>query len=92
MPGPRAKVNWVVWAWAAMTLMTLMQVGAMFGGVSQVMHLLIPSVSVNWWIGIFLVITLALLLGGGYERIERLAMVKVGLLALPLVNTELPAT
>jgi Mn2+/Fe2+ NRAMP family transporter len=78
-PGPRAKVNWIVWAWAAMTMMTMMQIGAMFGGVSQVMHLLIPSVSVKLWVVIFLGITLALLLGGGYERIERLAMIKVGL-------------
>jgi Mn2+/Fe2+ NRAMP family transporter len=78
-PGPRAKVNWIVWAWAAMTLMTMMQVGAMFGGVSQVMHLLIPALSVKLWVVIFLAVTLALLLGGGYERIERLAMIKVGL-------------
>ncbi|HEX5085329.1 MAG TPA: Nramp family divalent metal transporter [Blastocatellia bacterium] len=81
-PGPRVKVNWIVWAWAAMTLMTMMQVGAMFGGVSQVMHLLIPAVSVKIWILIFLGITLALLLGGGYERIERLAMIKVGLFTM----------
>jgi len=78
-PGPRAKVNWIVWAWAAMTLMTMMQIGAMFGGVSQVMNLLIPAISVKLWVVIFLAITLALLLGGGYERIERLAMIKVGL-------------
>jgi Mn2+/Fe2+ NRAMP family transporter len=82
VPGPRAKVNWIVWAWAAMTLMTMMQIGAMFGGVSQVMNLLIPSVPVNAWVLIFLAITLALLLGGGYERIERLAMVKVGLFTM----------
>jgi manganese transport protein len=81
-PGPRAKVNWIVWAWSAMTLMTMMQIGAMFGGVSQVMHLLIPSVSVKLWVVIFLAITLALLLGGGYERIERLAMLKVGLFTM----------
>ena len=81
-PGPRAKVNWIVWAWAAMTLMTMMQIGAMFGGVSQVMHLLIPAISVKVWVVIFLAITLALLLGGGYERIERLAMVKVGLFTM----------
>jgi Mn2+/Fe2+ NRAMP family transporter len=81
-PGPRLKVNWIVWAWAAMTLMTMMQIGAMFGGVSQVMNLLIPSISVEAWILIFLAITLALLLGGGYERIERLAMIKVGLFTM----------
>jgi len=82
VPGPRAKVNWIVWAWAAMTLMTMMQIGAMFAGVSQVMNLLIPAISVKLWVVIFLAITLALLLGGGYGRIERLAMVKVGLFTM----------
>ncbi len=82
LPGPRWKVSWVVWAWALMVLMTLFQVGAMFGGVSQVMHELIPAVPVNAWVLVFLAVTLALLLGGGYERIERLAMVKVGLFTM----------
>ncbi|HET6962320.1 MAG TPA: Nramp family divalent metal transporter [Terriglobia bacterium] len=82
VPGPRWKVNWVVWAWALMTVLTQLQIGAMFGGVSQVMFQLIPSIPVNAWVFIFLAITLALLLGGGYERIEGLAMVKVGLFTL----------
>ena len=76
------KVNWVVWAWAIMVLMTLLQVGAMFGGVSQVMNQLIPAVPVNIWVLVFLGVTLALLLGGGYDRIEGLAMLKVGLFTL----------
>ena len=82
VPGPRWKVNWIVWAWALMTVLTQLQIGAMFGGVSQVMFQLIPSIPVNAWVFIFLAITLALLLGGGYERIEGLAMVKVGLFTL----------
>jgi manganese transport protein len=82
VPGPRWKVNWVVWAWAVMIAMTLFQIGAMFGGVSQVMHLLVPSVPVNVWILMFGVITLAILLGGGYERIEKLATIKVALFSM----------
>ena len=82
VPGPRVRVNWVVWMWALMTLLTLLQIGAMFGGVSQVMNLVVPAISVKVWIIIFLAITLVLLLGGGYERIERLAMVKVGLFTM----------
>src|SRR5262245_58029919 len=78
VPGPRYKVNWIVWLWAAMMLIVLMQVGAMLGGVSQVMHLLVPAIPVQAWVVIFLALTLLLLLGGGYERVERLAMVKVG--------------
>ncbi len=82
VPGPRWKVSWVVWAWAFMVLMTLLQIGAMFGGVSQVMHALIPAIPINAWVLIFLGATLAILLGGGYERIETLATVKVALFTM----------
>jgi Mn2+/Fe2+ NRAMP family transporter len=80
IPGPRiGRVNWLVWAWAVMVLGTQLQVGAMYGGVSQVMHLIVPAVPVTVWVMVFLAVTLALLLGGGYARVERIAMVKVAL-------------
>jgi manganese transport protein len=80
IPGPRAaRLNWLVWAWAVMVVGTQLQVGAMYGGVSQTMHLIIPAVPVSVWVIVFLAITLALLLGGGYGRVERIAMVKVAL-------------
>jgi manganese transport protein len=82
VPGPRAGVNWLVWAWAITVTLTLMQVGGMYGGVAQVLHILTPAVSVNLWVAICLAVTLAVLLGGGYERIERFAIVKVGLFTL----------
>lgn len=82
VPGPRIKVNWVVWLWVVMVLISLMQVGAMMGGVSQVLNLLAPAVPVRVWLLIILALTLLLLLGGGYKRIERLAMVKVSFFTL----------
>jgi Mn2+/Fe2+ NRAMP family transporter len=82
LPGPRLKVNWVVWAWVFMVSMTLLQVGAMFGGVSQVMYALFPSIHVNVWVILFMILTLAILLGGGYERIEHLATIKVALFTM----------
>jgi manganese transport protein len=82
VPGPRAGVSWVVWAWAITVMLTLLQVGGMFGGVAEVLHLLVPSVSLAVWVAVCLAITLALLLGGGYERVERFAIVKVGLFTL----------
>jgi Mn2+/Fe2+ NRAMP family transporter len=83
VPGPTlAGVGWLVWAWAAMVFITLLQVGAMFAGVAQVMNLLAPSVPVTAWVLLFLVLTLVLLLGGGYARIEGLAMLKVALFTL----------
>jgi Mn2+/Fe2+ NRAMP family transporter len=82
MPGPRWKVNWVVWAWAAMVFMSLFQVGAMYGGVAQVLHALVPAVGINVWVLLLLGVTLWILLGGGYERIEKLATIKVCLFTL----------
>jgi manganese transport protein len=82
VPGPRLGVNWVVWTWGTMVTLTLLQVGGMYGGVSQVLHLLVPAIPVAAWVAVCMAVTIALLLGGGYERIERLAFVKVGLFTL----------
>jgi Mn2+/Fe2+ NRAMP family transporter len=82
VPGPRAGVSWLLWAWAVMVFVSLVQVGGMFGGLAQLMNLLVPGLPVAAWVIVLLVLTLALLLGGGYERIERLALVKVGLFTL----------
>lgn len=79
IPGPRGrKVNWVVVAWALMVFMVLFQIAAMFIGVSQVMFQ-VTGWPVGMWVIVFWVLTLVLLLGGGYSRMEKLAMVKVGL-------------
>ncbi len=82
MPGPRLRVNWVVWMWALVVLFTMFQVGAMFGGVAQVLNQLVPSVEPRVWVLGLLALTLWILLGGGYERIERLATFKVGLFTM----------
>ncbi len=81
IPGKIGRVNWVVWAWGAMVAITLFQIAAMFIGVSQAMRL-ITGIKVMWWVLAFGVLTLVLLLGGAYNRIERLAMIKVGLFTL----------
>jgi len=77
VPGTGGRVNWLVACWLLTVMLSLLQVGGMFGGVAQVLNLLIPAVSVNLWVGICLALTLALLLGGGYGRIEKLAVIKV---------------
>jgi len=77
LPGPRWRVNWLVWIWAALAFLALVQGGAMFGAISQVMNLMVPAVPVAGWVVAFALLTLVLLLGGGYERIERIAMFKV---------------
>ncbi|MEZ5351502.1 MAG: Nramp family divalent metal transporter [Bryobacteraceae bacterium] len=82
VPGPKLGVNWIVWGWVLMISMTRFQIGAMFGGVAQVLNQLIPGVPVSAWVVMLLGITLLLLLGGGYERIEGIATIKVGLFTM----------
>jgi manganese transport protein len=66
VPGPRLGVSWLVWAWALTVAATMMQVGGMYGGVSQVLSLVFPQLSIRGWTLVLLALTLALLLGGGY--------------------------
>jgi Mn2+/Fe2+ NRAMP family transporter len=82
VPGPRLyRVNWIVWLWALMTIASLMQVGAMYGGVTQVMQVVAPAVPREIYLTAFAGLTLSILLGGGYERVERFAVLKVSLFA-----------
>jgi manganese transport protein len=60
-------------------MLTQLQVGGMYGGVAQVMHALIPAVPIWVWVMLTFGLTLSLLLGGGYERIERFSVFKVAL-------------
>ena len=83
VPGPRiGGVNWVVWAWVIMTFLSFFQVGAMFAGVAWVLNQLVPAISVNIWVLLLLGVTLVILLGGHYGRIEKLATIKVGLFTM----------
>jgi manganese transport protein len=82
VPGPRLGVSWILWAWAATVFLSLLQVGGMYGGLAQLMNLLVPAVPATAWALGFLALTLALVLGGGYERVEKLALVKVALFTL----------
>jgi manganese transport protein len=92
VPGPRLGVSWLLWAWALIVLVSLVQVGGMFGGVAQILNLLMPAVPVWLWVLALLGLTQLLLLGGGYARIERLALVKVGFFTLLTVLAALVLT
>jgi Mn2+/Fe2+ NRAMP family transporter len=65
-----------------MVAMTLFQITGMLIGVSQVLNQVFASVPVTAWVIVFVVLVLVLLLGGAYARVEKMAMVKVGLFTL----------
>jgi Mn2+/Fe2+ NRAMP family transporter len=77
VPGPRFRVSWVCWMWCFMVLMTLMQVGGMLGGISEILNRLVPSVPIVAWVWVINFATVGLLIVGRYALVEKTAMVLV---------------
>ena len=72
LPGPRVRhVNWIVWTWGLMIVLSLSLIGAMYAGVAQVMTLLVPAVPVGIWVVALTAVTLVVLLAGSYRHIEK---------------------
>jgi manganese transport protein len=65
-----------------MLLVKFSAFGGMYGGVAQALSLIVPGVPPRVWILIEMALTLFILLGGHYERIERIATIKVCLFTL----------
>ena len=74
VPGPRLKVSWLVWMWCAMVSFTLFQVGAMLGGISEILNRLLPSVPITAFVWILAGLSMVLLVAGKYVLVERVAM------------------
>jgi Mn2+/Fe2+ NRAMP family transporter len=74
VPGPRLGVSWVVWCWFFMITMTLMQIGAMLGGISEILNGLAPGVPVNAWVWLLAAGTATMLILGQYRFVERFSM------------------
>jgi len=78
VPGPRVKnLNWVVWTWGALMLLSLVLIGAMYAGVAQVAAQFVPGVPMGAWVVALTALTLLVLLWGTYERVEFLAVAMV---------------
>ena len=60
VPGPRLRASWLVWAWFLMCMFMLMQVGGMLGGISEILHRLVPSVPIAGWVWIVNLVTVLL--------------------------------
>lgn len=42
IPGPRLKVNWIVWLWVAMTVFSVGQLGGIVGAIGQSLAMTVP--------------------------------------------------
>ena len=74
VPGPRFKVSWLVWMWCVMVTFTLFQVGAMLGGISEILNRAFPSVPLIAFVWLLAILTMVLLIVGKYVLVERIAM------------------
>ena len=74
VPGPRLRAGWVVWAWFLSLALALVAVGAMLGGIAEVLHAIVPAVPIIAWVWIVNLGTVVLLLVGRYGLIEKVAI------------------
>jgi len=85
-PGPHLRgVNWVVWGWAAMTLLSITLIGAMYAGSAQVVARVVPAIPIGGWVVLLSGFTLVALLGGSYRRIEFIAVWMVAIFTVMTV-------
>lgn len=66
-------LSWVIWLWTLVGILVMFAVGGMYGGVAQTLHMMLPAVSVDVWVVLLLIVTLAVLLTGSYGQIEFVA-------------------
>ncbi len=87
MPGRIFGLSWVIWLWALVGILVMFAVGGMYGGVAQTLHMMVPAVSVDVWVGVLLIVTLAVLLTGSYGQIEFVATFLVVIFTILTVVT-----
>lgn len=73
-PGPRLKVSWLVWMWCLMAVTTLFLVGAMLGGIAEILNRAFPAVPITAFVWLLAGATAVLLIVGRYVLVERVAI------------------
>lgn len=74
VPGPRFRVSWLAWMWCGMVTFTLFQVGAMLGGIAEILNRAIPGVPITAFVWTLAALSVILLIAGKYVIVERIAM------------------
>ena len=77
VPGPRFRVSWVVWIWFLMQTTTLTTISGMFAGIAEVLHRIVPAVTIGAWVWVVTIVTLVVLVIGRYGLVERVSVALV---------------
>ena len=74
VPGPRVRVSWVVWLYGLLILCALFPQGGMMGAISEILHIMFPSIPLTGWLWVLAVLTFFLLAEGSYGPVEKIAL------------------
>ena len=77
VPGPRLGVSWVVWTWFVAQILIMFGIGGMLGAISEVLNTMVPGVPIKAWIWVINAVTVALLVLGRYELVEKFSIALV---------------
>ena len=80
VPGPRARLNWLIWMWLVMVFSLFFSIGGMLGALGEIFSMAMPSVPIHVWVPGLSALTFAMLYFGRYNLIEKTSFVLVGLL------------
>jgi Mn2+/Fe2+ NRAMP family transporter len=85
LPGPRfgkRKVSWAAWSWLVLWIFKPLQLGGIIGGVSIILHMAIPALSIAAWTIVVAFVVITVMLFGFYEVVEKVSLVFMGLFTL----------
>ncbi len=96
LPGPRFGTSWLAWLWLVMMLATNFQIAAMEGLVGEAAVMVFHgdngvamgkglTASIPFWASVTCGAAIALLLSGGYKRLEKITTILVALVTFVTV-------
>jgi Mn2+/Fe2+ NRAMP family transporter len=85
LPGPRfgrKKISWAAWSWLVLWIFKPLQLGGIIGGVSIILHMAVPALSIAVWTILVAFVVITVMLFGFYEVVEKISLVFMGLFTL----------
>ena len=83
LPGPKiGRGHWSIWAWLLIKAIQFIQYGGMIGGVALALNVAFPVVPVWIWTWIVAFLTIFLVVGSKYSRIEGIAVFLIAIFSL----------
>ena len=83
LPGPKiGRAHWSIWTWIGIKAVHFLQMGGMIGGVALALNIAIPTIPIWAWTWIVAILTIFLVIGGKYKRIESVAVSLIAIFSL----------